>query len=138
MALAIDKLCRMNPVLTISELQFNSLSAQAERSFEFRMFDHLGRFFPEQCSALSQDGVATVVLQGIARAAAYHITSQREVCKFIDLMFSFGADFDTRLPIARQMLSDSTVPAGERVTRLVQVCLAGISPMAEQSRIKPV
>ena len=117
-------------MITISQQQLGGFAERAEQTFEQRMFGHLNRFFAEQCRTLGDRGVGESIRQGVLRARVYGITSQREVCKFIDLMYVLGVDFDTRLKIAERALTDSSVPTTERVTRLTQICLAGLAPLA--------
>lgn len=81
-------------MLTIRKPQLEALGARHRAAFAARIAEHLGRFFPERCRVLGADGVAEAVEHGITRAALYGITSERDVCKYIDLMFVFGRDLD--------------------------------------------
>ena len=55
---------------------------------------HLGKFFPAACAALGEEQVRRVVRYGIERAASHGVTRERGVCAWVDLMFTFGRDFD--------------------------------------------
>ena len=77
-----------------------------------RVCDHLERCFPHRCRALGPDGVREAVDHGIARAAAYGIRSERDVCKYVDLMFVFGRDFD--LPAEQPWAAKILATAGAR------------------------
>ncbi len=81
----------------------------AAKDFEDRMVVHLNKFFPEQCEALGEPGTREEIRNGIDRAARYGIETERDVCKYIDLMFAFGRDFDTNpeLPWAARILNDT-------------------------------
>jgi len=50
--------------------------------------------------------VRLVINSGIAKAKGYGITRRREVCKYIDLTFTFGKDFEVtgKLPLAAEIL----------------------------------
>lgn len=74
--------------------QINALSQQKVDSFEDRMEQHLLRCFPGECAALGSEGVRETIRYGIERASSYGIDLERDVCKYIDLMFAFGRDFD--------------------------------------------
>ncbi len=80
--------------LVVREPQLLVFEATARRHFEGRLIDHLQRFFPERCRVLGADGVRAAIAHGVASAARYGIESERDVCKYIDLMFVFGWDFD--------------------------------------------
>lgn len=55
---------------------------------------HVERFFPGQCRALGAAGVREAVEHGVARAASHGLVTEREACKYVDLTFVFGRDFD--------------------------------------------
>jgi hypothetical protein len=59
------------------------------------MQSHLSEHFPDHCHALGQEGVRRAIEAGIERAGQYGMVSERDVCKFIDLQFSFGHSFDS-------------------------------------------
>jgi hypothetical protein len=86
--------------------QIDSFSESVSKSFENRMVLHLNKHFPEHCKALGEPGVREAIDTGIQKAKNYRIVSERDVCKFITLMFAFGRDFDTdpKLPWASNIL----------------------------------
>ena len=103
--------------------QIEAFSAAARQDFEDRMVEHLNEFFPRHCKAMGAEGVRQEVRYGVERARAYDITSQRDVCKYIDLMFVYGRDFDTapKLPWAARILNDpSFINASERTRELFE------------------
>jgi hypothetical protein len=79
----------------------------AVKDFEDRMVVHLNEFFPEQCEALGEAKTREAIREGIDRAARYEIVAECDVCKYIDLMFAFGRNFDTdpKLPWAGEVLN---------------------------------
>jgi hypothetical protein len=98
---------RNKPV--IRQKQMETLSQAAVKDFENRMVIHLNKFFPEQCEALGEPKTREAIQYGIKRAAIYEIETERDVCKYIDLMFAFGRDFDIDpgLPWAARILQDA-------------------------------
>jgi len=48
---------------------------------------------------------------GIARAARYGIVSERDVCKFFNLVAVFGPDFDTKLSWVNKTVMATDGPA---------------------------
>ena len=96
------------------------------KRFEDRMVAHLERHFPEQCRALGEAGTREAIQYGIEQAASYRIVAERDVCKYIDVMFAYGRDFDTdpKLPWAGAILRDETLGGPrDRVDRLCSVAI---------------
>jgi len=98
-------------MMRIREEQMEAFSTKARATFENRMVLHLRRFFPQHCEALGEDGIRETIRHGIERARSYAIVAERDVCKYIDLMFGFDRDFDTDegLPWARKILTDDAI-----------------------------
>ena len=90
--------------------QVEAFSEAAAKSFEDRMVDHVGRFFPDDCERLGER-VRQEVRYGIERAESYGLRSRRDICKFLDVMFAFGRDFETKRKFrwADEILHDPAV-----------------------------
>lgn len=58
------------------------------------MVAHVNRCFPQKAQSMKEAEVRETIRYGTNQAAQYAITAQRDVCKYIDLMFVFGRDFD--------------------------------------------
>jgi hypothetical protein len=93
-------------MLVIRDPQMAALGLRHRAAFEARLREHLRRFFPERCAALGPGGLDEAVGHGVARAGAHGIVAERDVCKYVDLMFVFGRDFDlaARQPWAARIL----------------------------------
>src|ERR1700719_2267066 len=93
-------------LLAMRQAQLAAFSQAEVQKFEDRMLTHLRQFFPKQCAALKEPQLHELIQYGIRRAAGHQITSERDVCKFIDLMIVFGRDFDAdkKLPWAGRIL----------------------------------
>jgi hypothetical protein len=78
----------------IRSRQMIAFSRSAMETFEDRVVIHLKKCFPRQCEADGVPKVRETVRYGIERASSYGITAHRDVCKYIDLMFIYGLDFD--------------------------------------------
>jgi hypothetical protein len=50
--------------------------------------------FAERFASLGETGVRVLIREGVARAAGYGLESEREVCRYIDLLLTFGSDVD--------------------------------------------
>ncbi len=94
-------------MVVIREEQMEKFSDASYKSFENRMLIHLSKYFPEHYKALGEEKSRELIKYGIKRAAIYEIIAERDVCKYIDLMVSFGVEFDTdpKLPWANEILT---------------------------------
>jgi hypothetical protein len=81
-------------MLRIRHEQMSEFSESTYLNFENRMLIHLRKFFPERCEALGEENCSELIEYGVRRAAAHGFTSERNVCKYLDLMMCFGPDFD--------------------------------------------
>jgi hypothetical protein len=69
------------------------------RAFEDAHFiewlrQHLSGFFPERCLELGPEWVSHAIADGLARARARGFQEPEDLCRFLDLMFAFGFQFD--------------------------------------------
>jgi len=96
-------------MLRIRQEQVSAFVEAALKSFEDRMINHLNTFFREPCEALGERKTRQAIQHGIQRAATHGLLTERNVCKYIDLIFVFGRDFDITLPWARQILNDQSL-----------------------------
>jgi hypothetical protein len=111
-------------MLAIRREQMEVFHDAERKNFEDWMIDHVNRFFPKQSRLLSQGEMRETIRHGIRRAAAYGITSQRDVCKYIDLLVVFGRDLDTdgQYPWAGDTLRQP-LESEARVTALQQAAV---------------
>ena len=81
------------------------------KGFENRMVRHVRTFFREPCLDLGDEGTRKAVAHGIRRAASYGIVAQRDVCQYINVMFTFGRNFDAdpAQPWAARILGDESI-----------------------------
>lgn len=114
-------------MLLIRKAQMETLRKAAQQGFENKMLAHLNRFFPDACAAMAESGTREIIRYGIGRAKRNGFESEREVCKYIDVMVVFGRDFDrdTNLPWATEILSDKTIMDNKaRMDRLITYAMA--------------
>ena len=98
-------------MLTIRKEQLAVFSLLGKKVFEDRVIAHLKKFFPEQSESLGEPKLRETIQYGTQRAAAYRILSERDVCKYIDLMIFYGRDFDKdpKLPWAQSILQNQAI-----------------------------
>jgi hypothetical protein len=99
-------------MLVIAEVALDQFSRQAHDGFVTRMRVHLRNFFSEQCNALGDEKIGRLIEFGIQRAGEHGFETERDVCKYIDLMCIFGDRFDRddRLSWARHILESRYPP----------------------------
>lgn len=61
--------------------------------FRARVAAHLRSHFPD-AQALDAQELDEIIDEGRARASRYGIVSEQDVCKYLNLMFTFGRHFD--------------------------------------------
>ena len=98
-------------MLTIRKEQLAVFGPLGKKAFEDRMLVHIKKIFPEQSETLGEPKLRETIQYGTQRAAAYRITSERDVCKYIDLMILYGRDFDKdpNLPWAQSILQNQAI-----------------------------
>ena len=98
-------------MLTIRKEQMAVFGPLGRKAFEDRMLTHLKKVFPEQSESLGEPKLRETIQYGTQRAAAYRIISERDVCKYIDLMVLYGRDFDKdlNLPWAQVILQNQSI-----------------------------
>jgi hypothetical protein len=113
--------------ITTSPEQMAALSTAAYKEFENRMIAHLQEFFPDECLELGEEEVRDEIKYGVRRARVHGFESEQDVCRYIDLMFTFGGDFDAdpdfeglRLILDEEPSEDDT----ERMDRLYSAAMA--------------
>jgi hypothetical protein len=98
-------------MLIIRKEQLAVFGPVGRKAFEDRMIAHLKRAFPEQVESLGEPKLRETIQYGTQRAASYRIPSERDVCKYIDLMIFYGRDFDKdpKLPWAQSILQNQNI-----------------------------
>lgn len=95
-------------MLQIRREQVKTLQQASILEFEIKMLAHIKKFFPAHFEELGEDNCRELTRYGIEQGAKYGFVSERNVCKFIDLMLSFGVEFDKdpKQTWASRMLQD--------------------------------
>jgi hypothetical protein len=107
-------------MLQIRPGHLDAFSEVARQDFENRMVVHVLEAFPSVCEPLGESGVRENILHGIERATAYGIVNEYDICRYVDLMFVFGGDFDRdpNFPWAAKILGGTSLDATGKVDAL--------------------
>lgn len=109
---------RYDQLWTIRPEQYKLFGGVATENFVDRIEGHLSERFSDLVVKLGPAKTRELVLSGINRARAYHLNSEQQVCTYIDLVFTFGPDFDERQPWAAVILKDAELSAETKALRL--------------------
>ncbi len=93
----------------------------ALEEFITKLLAHLREFFPEPCDSLGEIELRQVCRYGARTGKRYGLESEQDLCKYLNLMFVFGWDFDTNptFPWAQRILNDPDVSGPTlRINRL--------------------
>ena len=90
----------------------------ARESCEERLIAHAERVWPKRVRQLGAERTEAFVRAGIRRAAEYELARERDIARFIDLMFALGPRFDRRVRWARGILQSGVLRPHEKVERL--------------------
>lgn len=89
------------------------LATAAVDPFDARVALHLRQYFPQQCQQLGDQHLRDAIEFGIDRARSYGIELERDVCIYLDLMFTFGVEFDREIPWAAGILHQPGDPSAK-------------------------
>lgn len=113
-------------MLKISQVQMDALSQQAREQFIAAMVKHLRTYFPAVAWLLTADELRSEVLNCITHAANYQLTTQQQICRFLNIAAYYGWEFDNNpdlLWMHNILIDTSLTQPGERLDHLVQTCL---------------
>ncbi len=103
-----------------------ALRAARVRQFVEQTLAHLETYHSEAYDALGRMRAHEWVEYALVRARVYEIKSARNVQRYVDLMVTFGRDFDTdpAIPWAAGLLAIDGMSETVRMNRLCQRALA--------------
>lgn len=100
-------------MLTIRDEQLALLQDPRRERVMAALVEHVERFFPMRCRALGKVGVHEAVEHGVARASTHGFVTERDLCKYVDLMFVFGRDFDRDEGWVEEVLEGAAPPTSK-------------------------
>jgi hypothetical protein len=100
-------------MIIIRNEQMAALEKASLASFEQRARDYLTEQFPAICARLGPQRLTALIADGIAKARGYGFEIEAQVAGFLELMLTFGPNFDTdsRHEWARKLLDSEDTPA---------------------------
>jgi hypothetical protein len=116
-------------MLIIRKQQLEILSHVTKTEFEDRMTTHIHKHFPSHYQALGDENCRQLIRYGVEQAGTHGFISERDVCKFIDLMICFGVQFDSdeKQTWAAEILADTSwVNATAQMNALFKAGIANL------------
>jgi hypothetical protein len=110
--------------MLIRDAQFGAFSDDARRRFIETVMAGLTKALPETCSRFGPALTEALVEKGIHTAAAYGITGQEAVERFVQLTFIFGQEFEWRpdFPGVALALSDASLDQDTKMNYVTKLC----------------
>jgi len=104
-------------------------------NYEEKMLEHVEGLFSALYSTLTEPLVRRVIRCGILRAERHGFVQEDNVCLFIDMMFTYGRDFEVTMPWARKVLQDSSLTSSsERAEMLYSAAVEHLHLAREITR----
>ncbi len=107
------------PVMIRAE-QMDILASGMQRGFETHMVAHLRTTFPELTVGHSDQEIASFIRYGVERSAAYDITIEGDVERYIEYMMIYGHRFDVdpRYIWAAELLNTAHISGTLKMNRI--------------------
>lgn len=103
--------------MIIGGAQIASLNKASMLHFEDRMHSYLARFFSEAVARIDAAGLRSAIRQGVTRAEAYGIKSEKDVARYIVLSFFLGLESARGVPHSwvSELLQDHAITPKARL-----------------------
>ncbi|MBI1745323.1 MAG: hypothetical protein HYR55_01895 [Acidobacteria bacterium] len=107
-------------MLVITKEQMEVLSTHQRDQFVDKLAAYIKTSHEATYKKLGEEQVRELIRCGISAAARYGIDAQPDVAGYIDLMFQFGRDFESKTDMAwaLSILEERTASAQSRLRRI--------------------
>jgi hypothetical protein len=119
-------------MLIIRKEQLEAFEQVALRNFENEMFAYLEKNFPKNCEIHGETKTREIIRYGIEEAEVHGLTSERDVCMYINLMLMLGHCFykDPQLPWASAIFNDENLSPSIKIDRIYDKAMAYLDQVA--------
>ncbi len=95
-------------MLVLRSYQLKELGALRQNTLKTRYIDHLKKHFSEECRLLdtSEGKLAEFVNYCYDKSKKLNIESEVDICRYLSLSILYGADFDTSLWWAKDLVEE--------------------------------
>jgi hypothetical protein len=105
-------------MLKISNEQMDEFLPKSNKDIINFIIGHLNNEHYDYISDIPSDTLREMVANGITRARSYSFSDLEDVTVFVTWMFVMAPNFDEQ-PKLREILHDVTIPAEERINKLL-------------------
>lgn len=125
-------------MLVIRKEQISTFSEVQVKRFEERVYKHLQKHWPNECDTLGEAAVRDSIKKGIERAKNYNIVSERDITRYINVMYTLGHDFDTdnRYPWAAQTLNAASLSSRAKMNQVCELTSTELRSMDNQTLVE--
>jgi hypothetical protein len=111
-------------MLLIRKAQQDALGDSSTRRFEDALCEHVARAYPSEYAELGEDGTRAFVSHNRQRAMRYGIDTLGGIVTFIELLLTFGEEFELSPDgvQAALLLQDASLPGQVKIAYLAE-CL---------------
>lgn len=126
-------------MLTIRDAQMAALARDRRERFVRKATAHVHAAFPARFVELGRNGVEASVRAALEKCAVYHVTSERDVLRYVNLMYALGFDFDTdtRMPWAADVLGDPLLEGNVKLDLLAGRTRRWLDARANDTKERP-
>ncbi|NJO18601.1 MAG: hypothetical protein HC877_23610 [Thioploca sp.] len=120
-------------MLKIRPTHIEAFEQAALKHFEDKMLEHIKTYFSNHWRVIGELQLRKVIQYSVKQANQYDLTTQREVCLYLNLMLLLGSDFDTdiQLPWAKEVLKEKTIiDPSVRIEQLYDVAMDHLDQVA--------
>lgn len=87
----------------------------AGSDFEARLLAYVRTHHGDRTAALGEAGLRALIRDGAARAQGFRLESEREICRYLELLLTFGQSFDAPGGRVAAALADPSKPDSKRL-----------------------
>ena len=117
-------------MLVIRQEQFAALRRAQIARFDFEAYEHVQLYFPQRCEELGNQAAMQMVRDGLKRARGYGLESERDLLRYLNLLFHFGDGFELSPANAWALtLLESARPASVRMDLLMDEAFRRLYPL---------
>ncbi len=125
-------------MLRILREQVTELERAELEQYRERVLSQIRDILPTSWAFHGEEGCASLVDRGIARAARHGGKSEQDVFRYVSLMLVLGADFedDPALPWVREILDDPESSGWQKISALMDRAIEWVRERDATSKAK--
>lgn len=106
-------------MLTLRQKQIDAIAEDRLRRFEDRAIGYIRSQFPETAVSGDDAELRKRVRTAVVKANSYGLTGERDILRYLHVMYAAGFDFDTRCSWAEMILRDPELEPQSKTEELL-------------------